>query len=59
VILSRVAEFKQQLFGLSNLFPTEQEEAVISGSGTNEEEEVSDEIKLRRVYAKNKSSVFW
>ena len=58
---SRIAEFRFQLFGLANLLPkqktiTEVLNTTTDSHGGKEEEEVSDEIKLYREYAKKKAS---
>ena len=57
---SRIAEFRFQLFSLANLLPkqkTTTEVLVNTTTASNGgEEEVSDEIKLYREYAKKKAS---
>ena len=65
---SRIAEFRPQLFSLANLLlPTKRNSIATTAdvvlntrttasNGGDEEEEVSDEIKLYREYAKKKAS---
>ena len=60
---SRIAEFRPQLFSLANLLPTKRNSNATTdvlntttASNGDEEEEVSDEIKLYREYAKKKAS---
>lgn len=63
---SRIAEFRPQLFSLANLIPTKRNSIATTAdvlntrttasNGGEEEEVVSDEIKLYREYAKKKAS---
>ena len=60
---SRIAEFRPQLFSLANLIPTKRNSIATTADVLNtttasngDEEEVSDEIKLYREYAKKKAS---
>ena len=57
---SRIAEFRFQLFDLANLLPKNKITTEVLNTTTpasnGDDEEVSDEIKLYREYAKKKAS---
>ena len=66
---SRIAEFRPQLFSLANLLPTKRNSNAsttadvlntrTTASSNGDEEEVSDEIKLYREYAKKKACLLY